>query len=62
METNKFIRMAFLFVVGEYMAKGIAQGKLGLKICAVNNVVDAMQVASCQNSILKGSSGLLFIL
>ena len=46
--------MAFLFVVGEYMANGIAQGKLGLKICAVNHVVDTMQIASCQDSVLKG--------
>ena len=36
--------MAFLFVSGEHMAKGIAQGKLGLKIRAVKHVVDTMRV------------------
>lgn len=47
--------MTLRFVVSEYMANGIAQGKLGLKICAVNHVVDTMRVASCQNSVLKES-------
>lgn len=44
--------MRFLFPAGEYMAKGIAQGKLGLKIRAVKHVVDTMQVAGFQNSVL----------
>ena len=55
-ETNKsFDRMVFLFVYVEYMANGIAQGKVGLKICGVKYVVDAMEVASFQNSVLKGA-------
>jgi hypothetical protein len=51
---NEFNRVTFLFVAGEYMSKGIAQSKFWLKIGAVKHVVDAMQVASCQNPVLKG--------
>ena len=56
-ETNEFGRITVFFIPGEYMADGIAQGKLGLKICAVEHVADAMQVASGQNSVLRGCQG-----
>lgn len=61
---NEFRRVTFLFVLVEYMTKGIAQGKFWLKIRAVKYVVDTMQVASCQNSVLKdgGCSDLLLFL
>ena len=50
---NEFRRVTFLFVLVEYMTKGIAQSKFWLEIRAVKHVVDTMQVASCQNSVLK---------
>jgi hypothetical protein len=43
-ETNELFdsRMAVLFVDVEDMANSIAQGKVGLEVCAVKHVVDAM--------------------
>ena len=59
LETNEsFDRMVFLFVCVEYMANGIAQGKVGLKVCAVKYVVNAMKMASFQDSVLKGGGGI----
>lgn len=61
---NEFRRVTFLFVLVEYVSKGIAQSEFWLKIRAVKHVVYTMQVASCQNSVLKGGgcSGLLLFL